>query len=296
MPELESRFAEVNGIRLHYVCAGQGKPIIFIHGFPEFWAAWELQLDEFGRDHLAVAYDLRGYNHSSKPAGVDAYRMEHHVEDLRCLIAHLGYRQCLLAGHDWGGGVAWSFALRHPDWVEKLVIVNSPHPAVFARELLENPDQQKASEYMRLFRSPGAEAELSANDYEYLFAALTDWGGRWKMPEALRKRYRTAWSRTGALSGGLNFYRASPLYPPSTPEDVERMQAVLNLPREMLTVTVPTLVIWGERDRALLTGNLDGLENYVNTLSVRRIPDGTHWVVHEQPRRVNQLIRRFVQP
>jgi pimeloyl-ACP methyl ester carboxylesterase len=295
MKDVDSQFAEVNGIRLHYVSKGQGDLIVFIHGFPEFWAAWEKQLVEFGRDHQAVAYDLRGYNLSSKPDGVDRYHIKHHVEDLRCLVEHLGHRKCHLVAHDWGGGVAWSFALRHPECVEKLIIVNSPHPALFARELLNNPAQQKASEYMLLFRSAEAEEKLSNNDYEYLFAALSEWGSQWTLTDSLRRRYQSAWSQPGALTGGLNFYRASPLYPPTSERDVQQIQAVIDLPVEMLTVTVPSLVIWGEQDRALLPDNLDGLDEYVTDVTVKRIPDATHWVVHEQPERVNDLIRRFIQ-
>ncbi len=294
MPAFESQYADVNGLRLHYVSVGQGKMIMFVHGFPEFWGEWEDQLIEFGQDHQAVALDMRGYNLSAKPGNVDAYHAGSLIEDLRALAEHLGHQKFILVAHDWGGAVAWSVAMRHPECLEKLVIINAPHPAVFARELLNNPEQQKASQYMLLFRSPQAERILSENSYARLVDVLSQFGSKWKMTEEVRLKYIEAWSQPGALTGGLNYYRASPLYPPTSPEDIQKIKSILNLPRELLAVKVPSLVIWGEEDQALLSGNLDGLEEYVDDLTVKRIPDGTHWVSHEQPQRVNALIRDFL--
>ena len=296
MPEAKfnSQFADVNGVRLHYVSVGQGGLILFVHGFPEFWGEWENQLGEFGRDYQAVALDMRGYNLSSKPEDVEAYHAGHLVEDLRALAEHLGHQKFTLVAHDWGGAVAWSAAMRYPQCVEKLIIINSPHPAVFARELLNNPDQQAASQYMLLFRSAKAEKILSEDNYARLMDMVTQFGSKWEMTQALRLKYIQAWSQPGALTGGLNYYRASPLYPPTSPEDVAKINSILNLPQDMLAVKVPTLVIWGEQDRALLTGNLDGLALYVAELTVKRIPEGSHWVSHEQPDQVNTLIREFL--
>ncbi len=294
MPDFQSQYAEVNGIRLHYISVGKGKLIMFVHGFPEFWFEWEKQLIEFGQDYQAVAPDLRGYNLSSKPSDVEKYHVKYLIEDLRALADHLGHEKFIVVGHDWGGGVAWSAAIRHPELVEKLVIINSPHPAVFARELLNNPDQQKASQYMLMLRSAEAERVLSENNFARLSDVLVQFGSKWEMTEAKRQKYQDAWSQPGALTGSLNYYRASPLYPPISTEDKEQIKSILNLPKEMLAVRVPTLVIWGEQDRALLTGNLEGLEEYIEDLTLKRIPDGTHWVIHEQPELVNRLIRDFI--
>ncbi|UCG08068.1 MAG: alpha/beta hydrolase [Desulfobacterales bacterium] len=292
--KFQSQYADVNGIRLHYVSIGQGKLILFAHGFPEFWAEWENQLTEFGRDHQAVAVDMRGYNLSSKPAEVDAYHVTDLIEDLRALAEHLGHQKMILVAHDWGGAVAWAFAMRHPEWLEKLIIINAPHAAIFARELLNNPDQQKASQYMLTFRSPQAETILSENNYGWLTNALFKWGSKWKMTAEIRQKYIEAWSQPGALTGALNYYRASPLYPPASEKDKEGIKKIMDLPREMFTIRVPTLVIWGELDQALLVGNLDGLEQYGDDLTIKRIPDATHWIVHEQPEVVNSLIREFI--
>jgi pimeloyl-ACP methyl ester carboxylesterase len=291
---IRSNYAEVNGIRLHYMSVGQGKLIMFVHGFPEFWGEWERHLVDFGKDHEAVAPDMRGYNLSSKPAGPEHYQIKDLIEDLRALAEYLGHKKFVLVGHDWGGAVAWSFAIRHPECLEKLIIINAPHPAVFARELLNNPNQQKASQYMLTLRSPEAEKILSDNNYAWLTNALFRWGSKWEMTEEIRRTYVKAWSQPGALTGALNYYRISPLYPPTSNKDKEHIKNIVDLPRETFKVHVATLVIWGELDQALLVGNLAGLEDYVDELVVKRIPEGTHWVIHEKPELVSSLIREFV--
>ncbi|MBI5062605.1 MAG: alpha/beta hydrolase [Desulfatitalea sp.] len=287
-------FVDVNNVRIHYASVGQGALMLFVHGFPEFWAAWQDQLVEFGRDRQAVALDLRGFNLSSRPADPRQYHIKLLVEDLRELMEHLGHRRMVLVAHDWGGGVAWAFANRYPECIEKLVIINSPHPVIFARELLDNPAQRQASAYMNLFRSPDAEKILSADNYAYLADILFRWGGHWRFTPELRKRYIEAWSQPGALTGGLNYYRISPLHPPTSEAEEAVIRQIAQAPRQMFSVTVPTLVIWGELDEALLVGNLNGLEQFVDRLTVRRIPDATHWVVHEQSARIDSLIRSFV--
>ncbi len=282
-------YADVNGVRLHYVSEGSGDLILFLHGFPEFWYAWREQLAAFGEDHRAVAVDMRGYNLSEKPPEVEAYRMPALIEDVRALIEHLGYRTCTLVGHDWGGVVAWAFAMRHPDYLDRLIIINAPHPVIFGRELRDNPAQQRASRYMLTFRSPEGESVLAADNYASLVnGVLTP---KESFSDADRDAYLAAWSQPGALTGGLNYYRAARLGPPT--DDTARDAPTTPAPDAPL-ITVPTLVIWGERDTALLAGNLDGLDTQVANLRIVRIPDGTHWVVHEQPARVNDEIRIFL--
>jgi pimeloyl-ACP methyl ester carboxylesterase len=211
---IEHAYAEVNSVRLHYAAAGSGKLIVFLHGFPEFWYMWKEQLEEFGQDHRAVALDMRGYNLSSKPAEVNAYRIEHLVEDVRAFAAHLGYEKFVLVGHDWGGVVAWAFALWHPELLERLVIINAPHPAVFERELRNNPAQQAASRYMLLFQSPQAEDALSANHCAALVEGVLKAGidGGY-ISEADREAYLEAWSQPGVLTGGLNYFRDAQVIP-----------------------------------------------------------------------------------
>jgi epoxide hydrolase 4 len=289
---LKHDYADVNGVRLHYVTAGAGKLVLFVHGFPEFWYAWKDQLAEFGRDHQAVALDMRGYNLSSKPPEVDRYHMKDLVDDLRALASALGHERFVVVAHDWGGAVAWALAIKHPECVEKLVIVNSPHPAVFARELAENPEQQKASRYMLTFQTPKAEELLSANGYAPLVNIVMGEGlQKGHFTDEDRKAYIEAWSQPGALTGGLNYYRASRLGPPAGADAKPRS---FDPGTASLTVRVPTMVIWGEKDTALTPGNLSGLDQFVPDLTVRRIPDGSHWVVHEKPAEVNGYIREFI--
>jgi pimeloyl-ACP methyl ester carboxylesterase len=278
-------------VRLHYVSRGTGPLIIFLHGFPEFWYAWRDQLVEFGRDHRAVAVDMRGFNLSSKPTGVEAYEIRALVEDIRALADHLGAPKFVLVGHDWGGGVAWAFAMAHPERLEKLVIINATHPAMLARELAQNPVQQRASQYMLLFRSPDAERILSANNYARLLASFSDLRQPGTFTSADSAEYVSAWSQPGALTGGLNYYRAARVGPP-TPGTAPWVPKWA--PNSDMRVSVPTLVIWGEQDRFLVPDNLTGLEAYVPNLTVKRIPDATHWVVRERPAEVSALIRDFI--
>ncbi|HLG95096.1 MAG TPA: alpha/beta hydrolase [Bryobacteraceae bacterium] len=290
---LKDSYVHVNGIRLHVVTAGKGPLILFLHGFPEFWYEWKNQLAEFGKDHLAVAPDMRGYNLSDKPAELDQYKMNVLVEDVRALGDHFSHqKKFILVAHDWGGAVAWAFAIAHPDMLDKLVIVNAPHPGVFGRLLATDPAQQRASQYMLMFRSPQAEQNLSANDYAWLVSAVLGEGLKnGVFTEEDKQTYIKAWSQRGALTGGLNYYRANEAGPPAA-----AATASVSPPRDpgTLTVKVPTLVIWGEKDTALLTQNLDGLDKFVPQLTVKRIPDGSHWVVHEKRDEVNAAIREFI--
>lgn len=286
------------GIGLHCVQQGDADAplMLFIHGFPEFWYCWHGQLEEFGRDHRAVAFDLRGHNLSDKPEGVAAYRPKVLVEDLRQLIVLLladrSDKSCILVAHDWGGAIAWTFAAAYPQHVKKLVIINAPHTVPFARALANDPVQQQASRYMLLLRHAKAERVLETNHHERLlkmFSRTAD--GRCALSDEQVPFYRAAWSQPGALTGALNLYRASPLYPP-TPEDPGA--AALKLDPAVLTVRVPTLVIWGEADTALSVTLLDGLQEVVPDLRIRRIPEGSHWVIHEHPQQVSAAIRAFL--
>ena len=283
---LRDDYANVNGVRLHYVGAGTGPLILFLHGFPEFWYAWKNQLTDFGSDHHAVALDMRGFNLSDKPADVAQYRLDILVEDIRAVAAHLSLdKKFVLVGHDWGGFVAWAFAISHPDALEKLVIINAPHPAVFARLLTSDPAQQKASEYMEIFRSAQAELILSANNFDVLANKVMVFGSPNGLLPEDKPAYLKAWSQPGALTGGLNYYRANRL---STSPLADAANA------SAFAVRVPTLVIWGEKDSAMLPQNLDGLAEFVPQLTVKRIPDASHWLVHRQSAEVTAYIREFL--
>ena len=280
-----------SGVKLHCAVAGEaGRPLmLFLHGFPEFWGAWRTPMEYFAaRGWLAVAPDLRGYNLSDKPEGVEAYKAKHLIADVLALGAHYSrgdpHDKFVLVAHDWGGAVAWGVAIAHPGRLDRLVMINSPHPYLFWRELTENPAQQKASEYMNMFRLPKAERVLSENGYARLLAAFA------KLSDAWRAELVAAWSQPGALTGGLNYYRASPLYPPTAGDPGAKK---LKLELKDFIVRVPTLVLWGERDTALLPSLLDGLGLCVPHLKIVRAPGATHWIVHERPDLVCGEIEKF---
>lgn len=281
------------GIRLHYACAGRrGAPLmLFLHGFPEFWFAWRELLPHFGQRYFAVAPDLRGYNLSSKPEGVDAYKVGPLIGDIEGLIESLGYRDAIVVAHDWGGALAWSLAIARPQRVSRLVMMNSPHPVPFARALASDAAQQAASEYMNWLRKPGSEKALSADDFALMvrfFKGVSD--ASWLDGPTL-EAYKTAWGQPGALAGGINWYRASPLYPPIGDDPGARR---LKLREQDFVVPMPTLLIWGERDQALLPILLDGIERVVPQLKLLRVPDATHWLVHEKPELIRAAIEDFL--
>ena len=296
MPEIEHQFVGVDGLRLHCAVAGKsGAPLmLFLHGFPEFWATWRKPMAHFAaRGWLCVAPDLRGYNLSDKPEGVEPYRAKHLINDVLALGAHYGKGnpdgKFVLVAHDWGGAVAWAVAIgesqRPESRISHLVMINSPHPYIFWRELCTSPAQQRASEYMNLFRLPKAERVLSENGYARLLGAFGHLDKAWSA-ELVQ-----AWSQPGALTGGLNYYRASLLYPPTAGDPGARK---LQFEPEKFMVRVPTLVLWGERDTALLTGCLEGLGECVPDLKMLRVPDASHWIVHEKPDLVCSEIEGFL--
>lgn len=281
----KDEYVDSNGLRLHYVFAGQGRLILFLHGFPEFWYAWKRQLAEFSKDHHAAALDLPGFNLSDKPQYLSAYKLDRIVEHLYAVARHLSDgERFVLVGHDWGGYLAWAFAAAHPQMIENLVIINAPHPAIFAQLLRSDPAQKKASEYMGMFRSSQAEQILSANDFEFLARVMAFGRPNGLSPED-KAEYIKAWSQPGAITGGLNYYRANDLTA-CAPGDSSANPS--------FTVNVPTLVIWGINDPAMVPQNLVGLDKYVLHLNVQRILDASHWLVHSHSAQINELIRAYL--
>ena len=226
------------------------------------------------------------------PADVSAYKAKHIVEDLRLLAAHLGYEKFVMVAHDWGGAVAWNFAIALPQLLHKLIIVNAPHPYLFMKALATDPAQQAASEYMNWLRAEGSEQALAKDNFAKLESLLNGMGQSptpWFTDE-VRTQYHACWSR--GLTGGVNYYRASPLHPPT---ETHQGPLKLQLNPEDFRVKVPTRVIWGESDIALPKSLSVGLEDFIDDFRIERIPEGSHWVIHEQPARVNRLIRAFLE-
>lgn len=279
-----------HGITLACRGAGSGRArVLMLHGFPEAAFAWDEILERLAPRLAAVAPNLRGYPGSSAPSGVAAYRARHLVDDVTALIEALGAPVELLVAHDWGGALAWALAAQRPQLMKQLLIINSPHPAAFLRELRDNPAQQAASAYMNFLCRPDAATLLAERDHARLWPFFGD--PPWLTP-ALREQYLASW-RAG-LDGPLNYYRASPLRPPTAAGD-DVLQTLV-LADAAVTVRVPTTVLWGEQDRALLPGLLAGLERWVPDLEIVRVPQASHWIVHEQPQRVAEHIVRLLDP
>ena len=277
-------------------CRAEGPPalarrVLLLHGFPEGAFIWDEVMQRLsGRAHC-VAPNLRGYERSSAPAAVEAYRARHLVLDVAALIESMGAPIDLLVAHDWGGAVAWTLAAQRPQMIRQLLIINSPHPATFLRELRDNPVQQAASAYMNFLCRPDAAELLAADDFKRLWPFFMQMGGAAWFDDGLREQYRNLW-RYG-LEGPLNYYRASPLKPAISPDAAIH---TLELPREAVTVNVPTTVLWGDADVALPPSLLEGLGEFVNPLDVRRVAGASHWIVHEQPTLIAATIERLLTP
>lgn len=279
-------FAELGEVRLHYVEAGDGPLVVLLHGFPEFWYSWRAQIGALATAGFrVVAPDMRGYNLSSKPRGVRAYAVERLAADVRDLIRERGAERACVAGHDWGAVVAWGTAMFHPEVVERLVILNVPHPRRMLHGL-RTPRQLLKSWYIFFFQLPWLPERLAR-------------AGRWRSfrfgferdarPGAFSstdiERYVEAWSQPGALTATINYYRAVFR---QTPRQAEG---------RIETVTAPTRVIWGERDRYLGSelaepdrGDVPNLEQVI------RLPDASHWLQHDEPERVAELLIEFFRP
>jgi pimeloyl-ACP methyl ester carboxylesterase len=295
----ETRHALPHGIHLNCRHSGQpGRPVLlFLHGFPEGAFAWDAMLAHFSKPenggYFCVAPHLRGFETSSAPTDPAAYRAKFLVQDILALIDIVSPRQALaaLVAHDWGGAVAWNLANQHPEHLQRLVIINSPHPGTFLRDLQSNPAQQAASAYMNFLIRPDAAALLAANDYQRLwgfFNTMANGQASW-LDTAMKDRYRAHWAH--GLEGGLNYYRASPLRPPR-PDD--HAASLISLPDAMLRIAVPAMVIWGLQDKALLPCLIEGLDDHIPDLELHTLADASHWVVHEQPAVVQAYIRGFL--
>jgi epoxide hydrolase 4 len=269
--------------------AANAPRVMLLHGFPEAAFVWDEVMQALAPRANCCAPNLRGYAGSSAPADVSAYRPKHLVADVVALIEQFGAPLDVLVAHDWGGALAWNLAAARPDLLKRLLIINSPHPATFLRELRHNAAQQAASSYMNFLCRPDAEKLLSDKQFARLWPFFGD--AAW-LTDAVRAQYRAVWQDQGAgLTGPLNYYRASPLRPALSPSDTLN---TLVLPDELVTVRVPTTVLWGQGDVALLPALLAGLERWVPQLRVQTVPHATHWIVHEQPTLVTAVIESLL--
>lgn len=279
------QFIEANRVRLHYVEQGEGKPVILLHGFPEFWYSWRYQIPVLARHFRVIVPDLRGYNDSDKP--ITGYDLATVTEDIRCLIDNLGYRCAHVVGHDIGGAIAWNLAQKFPQSIDRLGILNAPHPQKFMQSLVSNVDQARRSWYMFAFQVPLLpEWLIQTNLREFVLNALRGQAVRkGAFTNETAKMYEAALKKPGAIVAALNYYRQ--MFTPGA-----WAQNLLNRPS---LIQAPTLVLWGEEDTFLSRQLVQDLEKLVAApFSLKLVPECGHWIQQEAPQTVNRELLHFL--
>ena len=281
-PPLEHGIFRNGAVELHAVTAGpeNGPVAILLHGFPEFWYSWHKQIEPLADAGFRVVVpDQRGYNISSKPRGVASYALPELVSDVIAIADQLGQERIFLAGHDWGAAVAWGVALLHPQRLHKLAILNVPHPSVMRHYLMRNRRQRRKSWYIFFFQLPYLpEAFLSRSNFRKAAASLAGSSRPGTFSPEDLDLYRAAWSQPGALTATINWYRAALRHRPSFPDR---------------TVRVPTRILWGQRDAFLMFEMAQDSLRYCTQAELIPFPEATHWLQHEEPTRVSELLIDF---
>jgi len=288
------RISLSTGVTLNVALAGpaDAPPVVLLHGFPESHRTWREIAPRIQDRFRLIMPDQRGFGGSDRPQEVAAYKPERLVADLFALAEALGLASFSLVGHDWGGAVAWAAAMKGNPRVGRLAIVNSPHPWVFQKSLIEDPAQRAASQYIGAFRAPGFEAMVEAKGFDWFFERTflphVDLAA---IPKAERQLYIEQWSQPGALTAMVNWYRASPLIVPPEGATVPLPDFLLRLAPK---IRVPTLVVWGMRDKALLPVQLEGLDELVDDLRIVRLADAGHFAPWEAPDDVASALGDFL--
>jgi len=265
-------YATNTGVRLHYAALGQGPLVVLIHGFPDYWLTWRHLMEVLAHDHEVVALDQRGYNLSDRPSGVEQYAMSKLVDDVAAVVRARGRERAIIVGHDWGGAVAWTFALQKPELTEKMVILNLPHPRGLSRELAHNPQQQAASAYARRFQQEGAHTNLTAEGLTF-----------WVTDPTAKARYVEAFRRSD-FEAMLNYYRSN--YP---------REPYVEDTSPLVKVKCPVLMIHGLKDTALLSPALNGNWDFVEQdFTLVTVPNASHFVQQDAPDLVARSIRSWL--
>jgi pimeloyl-ACP methyl ester carboxylesterase len=277
------QYIVTNGIRLHYVTQGEGPLIVLLHGFPEFWYSWHNQIPYLAEHgYTVVAPDLRGYNETDRPR--KGYDIPTLLRDIEWLIKGLGQQKAHIVGHDWGGVLAWTFAMNYPEMTESLIVMNAPHPAAMLREM-RTFKQLRKSWYVFAFQIPWLPEYMLGRNHAYEIGRMLRGAALQKsaFPREVTAKYQEVMSKPGAIKAAINYYR----------------QLFRRLPSSMKSnevhIKAPTLLIWGEQDIALGIELTTGLERWVDDIQIKRIPDSGHWVQQEQPEKVNQYMLDFLQ-
>jgi pimeloyl-ACP methyl ester carboxylesterase len=282
------------GVTLNVALAGspEAPPVILLHGFPESHRTWRGLVPLLADSFRLVMPDQRGFAGSDRPQEVAAYKTDVVVDDIFALAEALGIERFALVGHDWGGAISWAAALRGDPRLTRLAVINAPHPIIFQKSLIEDSDQRAASQYITAFRAPGFEKAVEAMGWEAFFAK--SFGGHVDLaliPPEERAQYLADWSQPGGFTAMLNWYRAAQVMVPPPGIDVPIPDFLL---RAFPKVRVPTLVVWGMRDKALLPLQLEGLDTLVPDLRIARVADAGHFVPWENPRAVAAALKPFL--
>ena len=281
LEEVEERYIETNGIKLHTVLIGEGEPIIMLHGFPEFWYSWKNVILGLKDEFKLIVPDTRGINLSDKPEGIENYKIKLLVDDIKGLAEAFQLDKFILVGHDWGAIISWYFAGIYPELLKKLVIISVPHPLCMQKAFMKSKEQRKASAYVFDLIKPNAVEMFRENDYQMV---REESGIFNNMNEFDEQKYREAWAQPGSLEAGCNYYRAA-FDPPTRGTGIKEWDG---------TITVPTLVIHGMLDHAILPVTLEGLEDYVKDLKIIRSENSSHWMMDDVPELIISSIREFV--
>jgi len=270
---------QANGIQFHYVTEGSGPLMIFLHGFPEYWYSWRHQISEFSKNYKVVALDMRGYGQTDRPQGRESYTIDILVNDVKEVVSALGYKKCVLVGHDWGAIIAWYVAMNFESYIEKLIVMNVPHPQCYMENL--NINQVLKSWYIWLFQLPKLpELYLKSRDYKWITDQFLGAVNSEAFSQKDLNKYKENAAHPGALTAMLNYYR--------------------NLPAEMMKkdvtpiIQIPTLMLWGENDPYTGKNSTLGTDQYVKNLDLKFLPNCSHWTQQDCPREVNQYMSDFL--
>lgn len=301
---LTSHYIDIEGVNIHYVsaepCLNENTntvaTLVFLHGFPEYWQAWQNQLNYFSSHYRVIAPDLPGYNLSDKPEKLDFYQVPHLIKFISKFIAAISQNQkVLLVAHDWGGAIAWPLAAFYPQYIDKLVILNAAHPSTFTREMINNPLQRSKSGYIHQLIDLNAEDLLQQDNYQYLCEKMHFSDGSPVLNDETKALYINAWQQTGVINGMLQYYRAMPQLASKCEDNSnEQVKHVSEMKIPNIRVHIPTLILWGEQDEAFVVENLDHIEQYVPNCTIKRFKDASHWLMHEKSTEINHAIECFI--
>ena len=296
----------IEDVNIHYVEAGADyinhsprQTIVFLHGFPEYWGTWHAQLDYLSDKYRVIAPDLPGYNLSDKPQQQSFFEVPNLIQFIAKFIQGVAPQEkVIVVAHDWGGVIAWPLAAFFPQIVGRLVILNAAHPSTFTREMIHNAKQRQKSEYIHELIAPDGVEKLSANYHQYLKDKIFAGMQEGTLNDAQHQVYQKVWSVPGAVNGMLQYYRAMPQLAPSEKAISDKSKQVITTTQMKIPnirINCPTLILWGEQDQAFVKENIDGVEEYVPDVRIKRFPDASHWLQHELPDAVNLEIEAFLQ-